>query len=98
MALRVSRIENFDELWCLVASRGLDISVLSTSFQKSNIGWPPTEKVLKIKVILVLLKIIEVMNLDESEVLSKGQLISKADLGAADSPKKRTNEFVFFLT
>ena len=36
------------------------------------------------------------MNLDESEVLSKGQLISKADLGVADSPKKRTNEFDFF--
>ena len=29
-------------------------------------------------------------------VLAKGQLISKADLGAADSPKKRTNEFDFF--
>ena len=28
----------------------------------------------------------------------KGQLISKADLCVADSPKKRTNEFVFFLT
>ena len=28
------------ELWCLVASRGLEFCVLSTSFQKSNIGWP----------------------------------------------------------
>ena len=28
--------------------------------------------------------------------ITKGQLILKADLGAADSPKKRTNEFGFF--
>ena len=40
MGLRGSRIENFDELWCLVASEGFDFSVSSTSFQKSNIGWP----------------------------------------------------------
>ena len=49
MALRGSRIGNFDELWCLVALVGLDFCV-STSFQKSNIRWPqqpPTEKLLK---------------------------------------------------
>ena len=49
MALRGSRIENFDELWCLVALGGLEFCVLSTSFQKSNVGWPqqpPTETVL----------------------------------------------------
>ena len=40
MALRCSRIENFDELWCLVASGGLEFCVSSTSFQKSNIGRP----------------------------------------------------------
>ena len=40
MALRDSRIENFDELWSLVASGGLEFCVSSTSFQKSNIGWP----------------------------------------------------------
>ena len=40
MALKGRRINNFVELWCLVASRGVDIWVLSTSFQKSNIGWP----------------------------------------------------------
>ena len=40
MALRGSRIENFDELWCLVASGGYDFCVSTTSFQKSNIGWP----------------------------------------------------------
>ena len=40
MALRGGRIENFDELWCLEASRGLDFCVSSTSFKKSNIGWP----------------------------------------------------------
>ena len=54
MALRGSRIENFDELWCLGASRGLGFYVLSTSFQKSNIGrpqQPPTEKLLKLNLI-----------------------------------------------
>ena len=54
MALRGSRIENFDELWCLAASGGYDFCVSSTSFQKSNIGWPqqpPTEKLLKFNLI-----------------------------------------------
>ena len=48
MALRGRRINNFVELWCLLALGGLDISVSTTSFQKSNIDWPqqlPTEKV-----------------------------------------------------
>ena len=40
MALRGRRINNFLESWCLVASGGLGIRVSSTSFQKSNIGWP----------------------------------------------------------
>ena len=40
MALRGGRIENFDELWCLVALGGLEFCVSSTSFEKSNIGWP----------------------------------------------------------
>ena len=40
MALWGRRINNFLELWYLVASRGLGIWVSSTSFQKSNIGWP----------------------------------------------------------
>ena len=47
-----SRIDSFDELWCLGASGGLDFFVSSTSFEKSNIGWtqqPPTEKVAKIQ-------------------------------------------------
>ena len=41
----------FLESWCLVASGGLGIWLSSTSFQKSNIGWPqqpplhPTERV-----------------------------------------------------
>jgi hypothetical protein len=37
-----------------VASGGLEICVLSTSFQKNDIGWPqqpPTEKVLKFNII-----------------------------------------------
>ena len=40
MALRGSRMENFDEIWCLVASGGYDFCVSSTIFQKSNIDWP----------------------------------------------------------
>ena len=49
MALRGRRIENFLELWWLVASGVVDIWVSSTSFQRNNIGWPqqpPTEIVL----------------------------------------------------
>ena len=47
MALRGRRIENFLELWWLVASRVVGIWVSSTSFLKSNISWPqqpPTKK------------------------------------------------------
>ena len=53
-ALRGRKINNFIELWFLVASRGLGICVSSTSFQKNYIGWPqqpPTEKVLKFNMI-----------------------------------------------
>ena len=49
MAQRGRRVNDFVELWCLVASEDLDICVSSTSFQKINIGWPqqpPTEIVL----------------------------------------------------
>ena len=47
MALRGTRIENFDVIWCLGASGGYDFCVSSTSFQKSNVDWPhqpPAEK------------------------------------------------------
>ena len=40
-------INNFIELWCLVASGGLDICISSTRFKKNYIGWPqqpPTER------------------------------------------------------
>ena len=40
MALRGRRIEQFLELWWLVASGVVDIWVSSTNFQKSNISWP----------------------------------------------------------
>merc|ERR1712140_92327 len=53
-ALRGKRINNFKDLWCLVASRGLEICVSSTSFQKNDIGWPQqpqTEIVLKFNTI-----------------------------------------------
>ena len=48
MLLRGKRINKFIDLWCLVALGGLEICVLSTSFQKNEIGWPqqpPTERV-----------------------------------------------------
>ena len=51
MALRGRRIKYFLELCWLVGSGGFTIWVLSTSFQKSSIGWPgqpPTEKGLDI--------------------------------------------------
>ena len=53
-ALRGRRINNFIELWRLVALRGLEICVSSTNFQKNDFGWPqqpPTEKVLKFNMI-----------------------------------------------
>ena len=84
MALRGSKIENFDELGFLVASGGFDIWVLSTSFQKRNIGCPqqpPTEKVLKFNLIFhdstpqkyfsKQQNKAEFKNLDDSEVLSR---------------------------
>ena len=40
MALRGSRIENFNELWFLGALGGYDFCASLTSFQKSNLGWP----------------------------------------------------------
>ena len=46
-ALRGRKINNFIELWFLVASGGLGICVLPTSFQKNDIGWPqqpPTKR------------------------------------------------------
>ena len=52
MTLRGSRIKNLDELWCLGALGGLEFCVSSTSFQKSDIGWPQqsqTENVQKLK-------------------------------------------------
>ena len=83
MALMGRRINIFVELWCLVASGGLDIWVSWTSFQKSNISWPqqpPTGKVLKFNMIFhdsTKTKIVskyqnkaEFKTLDDSEVLS----------------------------
>ena len=82
-ALRGRMIHNFIELWCLVGSGGLDICVLSTSFQKSNIVWPQqplTERVLKFNKIFPDSTPIffyskhqskaEFKNLDDTEVLS----------------------------
>ena len=47
-ALRGRRINNFIDLWYLVASGGLGICVSSTNFQNNDICWPqqpPTERV-----------------------------------------------------
>ena len=55
MALRGRRINNFIDLWCLVASGDNKFCVSSTSFQKNDIGWPQqplTEKVVKFNMIL----------------------------------------------
>ena len=49
-ALRCRRTNNCVEIWCLVASGGVDIWVSWPSFQRSYFGWPqqpPAEKVLK---------------------------------------------------
>ena len=54
MALKGRSIENFLELWWLVASGVVDILVSSTSFQKIDIGWPQqpwTKKVVNFNVI-----------------------------------------------
>ena len=53
-ALRGRGINDFIEVWFLVASGGVEIWVSSNSFQKNDIGWPqqpPTEKVLKFNMI-----------------------------------------------
>ena len=47
-SLKGRRIIDFIELWSIASSGGLEICVLSTSFQKNYINWPqqpPTEKV-----------------------------------------------------
>ena len=53
-ALKDKKIHNFIELWCLMGSRGMEIWVLSSSFKKSNRGWPQqpqTERLLKFNII-----------------------------------------------
>ena len=86
MAQRGRRVNDFVELWCLVASKDLDICVSSTSFQKSNIGWPqkpPTENSTSVFMILSIFiffqntklkyfspQIIEFKNQDDFEVLN----------------------------
>ena len=55
LSLIGSRIDNFSNLWCPVASGGSYILVSSTSFQKNDIGWPqqpPTKRVSNISEIL----------------------------------------------
>ena len=40
MALKDRRTNISFDLWCLVASGGVDICVSSTSLQNNDIGWP----------------------------------------------------------
>ena len=52
--MRGRRVNNFIELWWLVASGVKKICVSSTIFQKNDISWPqqpPTEKVLEFNMI-----------------------------------------------
>ena len=83
MALRGTKIENFDDISLAAWSRGLPICVSSSSFQKSSIGWPQqplTKEVLKCNLIFhdSIPKVIfskdqnkaEFKNLDDSEVPS----------------------------
>ena len=104
MALRGNRIENFDELWCLGASGGLEFYFSSTSFQKSNIGWPqqlPTEKELKFNMIFhdSTKKVIfsknqnkaEFKNLDDSKVLSRNFPSLRASAASMTSAASTTS-------
>ena len=43
-ALRVRKINNLIESWCLVASGGVEICVSSSSFQKNDVGWPQNDR------------------------------------------------------
>ena len=83
MALRGRRIDNFLELWCLVATWVVGIWVSSTSFLKSNISWPqqpPTKKggkfqydiswIYQINIFSKHQNKAEFKNLDDSKVLS----------------------------
>ena len=78
--MRGRRVNNFIELWWLVASGVKKICVSSTIFQKNYISWPqqpPTEKVLDFNMILMILpkkkgfskhqNKVELKNLDDSE-------------------------------
>ena len=88
MALRGRRINNFIRLWCLVASGGLYICVLSISFQKNDIGWPqqpPTEKVQKFNMIFydsnpkkIFLNIKIKLNLNASMTLKSSVVVFQA--------------------
>ena len=110
MALRGSRIKNFDELWCLVALGGYDFCVSSTRFQKSTIRWPQqplTEKMLKFNLIFHPIFFskhqnkAEFKNQDDSEVPSydfSGLRISAASMTSMTSTASTTSMASMTLT
>ena len=54
MAMNGGRIINFNDIWAIAGSVGLEICVSSTSFQMNDNSWPQqprTEKVLKFNMI-----------------------------------------------
>ena len=51
MALRGRKINNFLELWCLVALGDVEICVPPKSFQKINIAWPQQPRTERVSVI-----------------------------------------------
>ena len=85
-AMRGRRIIHFIELWFIVGLRGLEIWVSSTSFQKSNMGWPqqpPTEKVLKFNLILH----------DSTQKLSFSKHQCKAEFKILDDSEVLSSDF-----
>ena len=104
MTLRGRRIENFLKKWWLVASGVVGILVSSTSFQKSNIGWPQqplAKKVVDFNMIFhefyqknILSKHqykAEFKNLDDSEVLSSNFLDLRTSTASMTSTASTTS-------
>ena len=98
MALRGRRVNNFIGLCCLVASGGLHICILLTSFQKNDISWPQqplTEKVPKVNVIFhdstQILIDFETLSSFETAILNDG-LQPKISVG-----KTKVHECTFIL-
>ena len=91
MALRGRRINNFLVLGYLVSSRGLEIWVSSTSFQKSNKGWPQKPligKVLNSNIIFY----------DPTQKLFFSKYLSKAEFKNVDDFEVLRSDFPVLTT